>query len=85
MSIMASLEFNGSGAGEIKRHPEVEVLPVARGNRTERMKKVLNWLKEGGGLRPRYMLRDTTLICAGPKSKLRCHNNMELMPFNARV
>jgi hypothetical protein len=52
MSIMASLEFNGSGAGEIKRHPEVEVLPVARGNRTERMKKVLNRLKEGGGLRP---------------------------------
>jgi nucleoside-triphosphatase THEP1 len=34
-------------AGEIKRHPEVEMLPVTRDNRTEVMKKVLNWLMEG--------------------------------------
>jgi formylmethanofuran dehydrogenase subunit A len=32
-------------AGEIKRHPEVEVLLAARDNRTEVMKKVLNWLR----------------------------------------
>jgi hypothetical protein len=31
---------------EIKRHPEVEVLLVARDNRTEVMKKVSNWLME---------------------------------------
>ncbi|MFW6105206.1 MAG: NTPase [Chloroflexota bacterium] len=31
-------------ADEIKRHPEVEVLLVTRDNRTEVMKKVLNWL-----------------------------------------
>jgi nucleoside-triphosphatase THEP1 len=34
-------------ADEIKRHPEVEVLLVTRDNRTEVMKKVLNWLEEG--------------------------------------
>ena len=34
-------------ADEIKRHPEVEVLLVTRDNRTEVMKKVLNWLMEG--------------------------------------
>jgi hypothetical protein len=33
-------------AGEIKRHPEVETLPAARDDRTEVMKKVLNWLTE---------------------------------------
>jgi transcriptional antiterminator Rof (Rho-off) len=33
-------------AGEIKRHPEVEALLVARDNRTERMKKVLSSLTE---------------------------------------
>jgi nucleoside-triphosphatase THEP1 len=32
---------------EIKRRPEVEVLLVTRDNRTEVMKKVLNWLMEG--------------------------------------
>jgi nucleoside-triphosphatase len=31
---------------EIKRRPEVEVLPVTRDNRTDAMKKVLNWLTE---------------------------------------
>jgi nucleoside-triphosphatase THEP1 len=31
-------------ADEIKRHPEVETLLVTRDNRTEVMKKVLNWL-----------------------------------------
>ena len=34
-------------ADEIKRHPEVETLLVTRDNRTEVMKKVLNWLAEG--------------------------------------
>jgi len=33
-------------ADEIKRHPEVEVLLVTRDNRTEVMRKVLNWLTE---------------------------------------
>jgi nucleoside-triphosphatase len=33
-------------ADEIKRHLEVEVLPVTRENRTEVMRKVLNWLTE---------------------------------------
>jgi len=44
---MVSLEFNGPGAGEIKRHPDIETLPVTRNDRTEVMKKVLNWLMEG--------------------------------------
>jgi nucleoside-triphosphatase len=34
-------------ADEIKRHPEVETLLITRENRTEIMKKVLNWLAEG--------------------------------------
>jgi len=34
-------------ADEIKRHPEVETLLVTRDNRTEVMKKVMNWLTEG--------------------------------------
>ncbi|MCJ7670356.1 MAG: NTPase [Dehalococcoidia bacterium] len=34
-------------ADEIKRHPKVEVLLVTRDNRTEIMKKVLDWLTEG--------------------------------------
>jgi nucleoside-triphosphatase len=33
-------------ADEIKRHPEVETLVVTRDNRTEVMRKVLNWLIE---------------------------------------
>jgi len=33
-------------ADEIKRHPEVETLLVTRDNRTEAMKKVLDWLTE---------------------------------------
>jgi len=33
-------------ADEIKRHPAVEVLLVTRDNRTEVMRKVLNWLTE---------------------------------------
>jgi hypothetical protein len=44
---MVPLEFNGLGADEIKRHPEVETLLVTRDNRTEVMRKVLNWLMEG--------------------------------------
>jgi hypothetical protein len=47
---MVSLEFNGLGADEIKRHPEVKVLLVTRDNRTEVMNKVLNWLTEGVNL-----------------------------------
>ena len=43
---MVSLEFNGPGAGEIKRHPEVETLLITTDNRTEAMTKVLNWLTE---------------------------------------
>jgi nucleoside-triphosphatase THEP1 len=34
-------------ADEIKRHPEVETLLVTRDNRTEVMKKALNWLRAG--------------------------------------
>jgi nucleoside-triphosphatase len=34
-------------ADEIKRHPEVETFLVTRDNRTEVMRKVLNWLTEG--------------------------------------
>ena len=34
-------------ANRIKRHPEVEVLLVTRDNRTQVMKKALNWLREG--------------------------------------
>ena len=45
-----SLEFNGSGADEIKRHPEVETLLVTRDKRTEIMNKVLNWLTVEGKL-----------------------------------
>ena len=45
-----SLEFNGSGGDEIKRHPEVETLLVTRDNRTEVMNKVLNWLTVEGKL-----------------------------------
>jgi len=33
-------------AGEIKRHPEVETLLVARDNNTEVTGKVLSWLME---------------------------------------
>jgi len=33
-------------ADEIKRHPEVETLLVTRDNRTEVMRKILNWLIE---------------------------------------
>ena len=34
-------------AGEIERHPEVEVLLATGDNRAEVMKKVLNWLMAG--------------------------------------
>jgi nucleoside-triphosphatase len=34
-------------ADEIKHHPEVETILVTRDNRTEVMRKVLNWLTEG--------------------------------------
>jgi nucleoside-triphosphatase len=34
-------------ADEIKRHPEVETLLVTKDNRTEVMRKVLDWLTEG--------------------------------------
>jgi len=39
---MVSLEFNGPVAGEIKRHPQGEVLLVARDNRAGVMRKGLN-------------------------------------------
>jgi len=34
-------------ADEIKRRPEVETLLVTRDNRTEIMRRVLDWLTEG--------------------------------------
>jgi len=34
-------------AGEIKRRPAVRTLLVARGNRAELMRRVLDWLTEG--------------------------------------
>jgi len=46
--VLGSITLNPhSFADEIKRHPEVETLLVTRDNRTEVMKKVLNWLTEG--------------------------------------
>ena len=36
-----------SSTGEIKRHPEVEALPVTGDNRAEVMRKVSNWLADG--------------------------------------
>ena len=44
---MVSLEFDGLGADEIKGHLEVEMLLVTGDNRTEVMRKILNWLTEG--------------------------------------
>jgi hypothetical protein len=41
---MASVEFNGLVAGEIKRHPEVEPLRVTGDTHAKAVKKVLNWL-----------------------------------------
>ena len=43
---MVSLEFNGLGAGEIKRHPGIEILLVTRDKPTSVTKKVLNWLTQ---------------------------------------
>lgn len=43
---MAPLEFDGLGAGEIKRRPQVETLLVTRDNRTEVMRKVLGSVTE---------------------------------------
>jgi len=40
-------------AGEIKRRPEVETLLVTADNRTEVMKKVLNWLTVEGKIQSR--------------------------------
>jgi hypothetical protein len=40
------LEFNGLDAGESKRRPEVETLPVTSDNRTEAMKKASGWLRD---------------------------------------
>jgi hypothetical protein len=42
VSIMASLELNVLGAGEIKSHPEVETLPVAGDGRIGLMWRALN-------------------------------------------
>jgi hypothetical protein len=44
---VVSLEFNGLGAGEIKRRPEVEPLLITRDNRAGVMRRVLNRLTEG--------------------------------------
>lgn len=46
VSFVASLEFSGPGAGEIKRHPEIEALLVATDNGTQPMRGVLNWVAE---------------------------------------
>ncbi len=43
---MVSLEFDGLGAGEIKRHPEIGTLLVTGGNCADVMTKVFNWLTE---------------------------------------
>ena len=56
---MASLEFRGPSADEIKRHPEVETLLVTRANRTQAMKKVLNWLVEAVSWGPCSLPRNT--------------------------
>jgi len=46
--VLGTIMFNPHPfTDEIKRHPEVEVLLVTRGNRTQVMNKVLNWLREG--------------------------------------
>jgi hypothetical protein len=39
------VEFDGLGAAEIKRHPELEVLLVTKDTQAEVAKKVSNWLK----------------------------------------
>jgi hypothetical protein len=44
---MVALEFDGLGAGEIKRHPEADVLLVTRDNRAKAMGKVSNRVAEG--------------------------------------
>jgi hypothetical protein len=41
------LELTGSIAGEIKRHPEVEMLPAAVDSRADPMRKIPTWLTEG--------------------------------------
>jgi hypothetical protein len=46
-------------AGEIKRHPEAEVLLATRDNRAEVMKKVLTWLMAGGTEKPALQLNTT--------------------------
>jgi len=46
VSFVASLEFSGPGAGEIKRHPEIEALLVATDNGTQPMRGVLDWVAE---------------------------------------
>jgi hypothetical protein len=43
---MASIEFSGLDASDIKRQCEVETVPVTGDGRTEGMKKALNWLTE---------------------------------------
>ena len=45
--ILGTIMFNPHPfADEIKRRPEVEILPVTRDNRIDVMEKVLNWLPE---------------------------------------
>jgi hypothetical protein len=44
---MASLEFNRLAAGEIKRHPEVETLPVTKDARAEVMSKAYSGWHQG--------------------------------------
>ena len=44
--VLSSIMLNPPFADEIKRHPEVEVLLVTTDNRTEVMRKVLDWLME---------------------------------------
>ena len=45
--VLGTIMFNPHPfADEIKRHPEVETLLITRDNRTEVMRKVLDWLTE---------------------------------------
>jgi nucleoside-triphosphatase THEP1 len=47
LKVLGTIMFNPHPfADEIKRHPEVETPLVTRDNRTEVMRKVLNWLTE---------------------------------------
>jgi len=50
-------------AGQVKRHPQVETLPVTRDSRTEVTKRILKWLVEGPIWASRALLLNNTLHC----------------------